>query len=193
MAAPGSAHRQTLLDRLFWSSDGVDVDPGSAPRRIRDGGRPSTSALARHQPQLQRADRDRRSVIDNVAVIHAAEWQSAADGDPDEPDRGCGRSPRRRPSTSPPTASDPEGQLARVEFFSGTTLLGTDTTAPYRVQRGRMWQPAPTAFARSRMTAPAPAASSATVSVTVQGANAPPSVTLTSPRVRGYVHGARDH
>ena len=29
------------------------------------------------------------------------------------------------------TASDPEGQLARVEFFNGTTRLATDTTAPY--------------------------------------------------------------
>ena len=29
------------------------------------------------------------------------------------------------------SASDPEGQLARVEFYNGTTLLGTDTTAPY--------------------------------------------------------------
>jgi hypothetical protein len=28
-------------------------------------------------------------------------------------------------------ASDPEGQVVRVEFFSGTTLLGSDTTAPY--------------------------------------------------------------
>ena len=30
------------------------------------------------------------------------------------------------------TASDPEGQLTRVEFYNGTTLLGSDTTAPYR-------------------------------------------------------------
>ena len=29
------------------------------------------------------------------------------------------------------TATDPEGQLARVEFFNGTTRLGTDTAAPY--------------------------------------------------------------
>jgi chitinase len=29
------------------------------------------------------------------------------------------------------TASDPENSLARVEFYSGSTLLGTDTTAPY--------------------------------------------------------------
>jgi regulation of enolase protein 1 (concanavalin A-like superfamily) len=28
-------------------------------------------------------------------------------------------------------ASDPEGQLARVEFFSGSTRIGTDTSAPY--------------------------------------------------------------
>jgi regulation of enolase protein 1 (concanavalin A-like superfamily) len=28
-------------------------------------------------------------------------------------------------------ATDPENQLASVEFFNGTTLLGTDTTAPY--------------------------------------------------------------
>jgi hypothetical protein len=29
------------------------------------------------------------------------------------------------------SASDPEGRLARVEFWSGTTKIGTDTTAPY--------------------------------------------------------------
>ncbi len=29
------------------------------------------------------------------------------------------------------TASDPENQLARVEFLSGATVLATDTTAPY--------------------------------------------------------------
>ena len=29
------------------------------------------------------------------------------------------------------TASDPENQLARVEFYSGTTLLSSDTAAPY--------------------------------------------------------------
>ncbi|HET7695123.1 MAG TPA: Ig-like domain-containing protein [Vicinamibacterales bacterium] len=31
------------------------------------------------------------------------------------------------------TASDPENQLARVEFYSGTTLLGSDSAAPYTV------------------------------------------------------------
>jgi len=29
------------------------------------------------------------------------------------------------------SASDPENKMARVEFYAGTTLLGTDTTAPY--------------------------------------------------------------
>ena len=31
------------------------------------------------------------------------------------------------------TACDPEKQLARVEFQTGTTVLATDTTAPYCV------------------------------------------------------------
>lgn len=29
------------------------------------------------------------------------------------------------------TASDPNGSVAKVEFFAGTTLIGTDTTSPY--------------------------------------------------------------
>ena len=37
------------------------------------------------------------------------------------------------PATIPIAASaaDPDGTVARVEFYSGTTLLGTDTTSPY--------------------------------------------------------------
>src|SRR5581483_10380786 len=31
------------------------------------------------------------------------------------------------------SASDPENQLARVEFYSGTTLIGTATSAPYAI------------------------------------------------------------
>ena len=30
------------------------------------------------------------------------------------------------------SASDTDGTIAKVEFFSGTTLLGTDTSAPYQ-------------------------------------------------------------
>jgi hypothetical protein len=29
------------------------------------------------------------------------------------------------------SAADPDGTVARVEFYSGSTLLGTDTTSPY--------------------------------------------------------------
>jgi hypothetical protein len=29
------------------------------------------------------------------------------------------------------TASDPDGSIARVDFYNGTTLLGSDTTSPY--------------------------------------------------------------
>jgi hypothetical protein len=32
------------------------------------------------------------------------------------------------------TAADPDGSVARVEFFSGTTKLGEDTSAPYTLQ-----------------------------------------------------------
>src|SRR6185295_2628649 len=28
-------------------------------------------------------------------------------------------------------ASDPENRMSKVEFYSGATLLGTDTTSPY--------------------------------------------------------------
>ena len=44
-----------------------------------------------------------------------------------------GAGPYTAPATIPltATAADPEGQLARVEFFAGTTRLSTDTTSPY--------------------------------------------------------------
>jgi regulation of enolase protein 1 (concanavalin A-like superfamily) len=34
------------------------------------------------------------------------------------------------------SASDPEGRMGRVDFYSGTTLLASDTTAPYSVAWG---------------------------------------------------------
>ena len=89
------------------------------------------------------------------------------------------------------TASDPEGQLARVEFFSGTTLLGTDTTSPYAFT----WSNVAAGTYSLRAVAYDSAganASSATVSVTVQGANGPPSATLTSPASGATFTGAGD-
>ncbi len=78
------------------------------------------------------------------------------------------------------TASDPDG-ITRVEFFNGTTLIGTSTTSPY----GGSW----TNVAAGSYTLTAKAYDSlglATVSapvhVTVTGpVNAPPVVGLTSP------------
>jgi len=78
------------------------------------------------------------------------------------------------------TASDPENQLTKVEFYNGATLLGTDTAAPYSFT----WSSVPagtysqTAVAydggglNTRSTA---------VSVTVTSGNQPPTVSLTSP------------
>jgi len=31
------------------------------------------------------------------------------------------------------TASDPDGTVTKVDFFAGTTLIGTDTTSPYSI------------------------------------------------------------
>ena len=39
--------------------------------------------------------------------------------------------PRRRAITLTATASDADGTVARVDFYNGSTLLGSDTTAPY--------------------------------------------------------------
>jgi regulation of enolase protein 1 (concanavalin A-like superfamily) len=79
------------------------------------------------------------------------------------------------------TASDPENQLARVEFLNGTTLLVTDTTAPYSYS----WTNVPAGTyaltAKAYDTAGA-SATSATVSVTVQSpSNQVPTVSLTAP------------
>ncbi len=77
-------------------------------------------------------------------------------------------------------ATDPEGRMASVDFYAGTTLIARDTSAPYTAS----WSP--TAAGTYSLTAVAHDAdgastSSGAVSVTVQGANAAPSVALTAP------------
>jgi regulation of enolase protein 1 (concanavalin A-like superfamily) len=77
-------------------------------------------------------------------------------------------------------ASDPENRLARVEFFNGTNLLASDTTAPYAFA----W----TDVAAGTYTLTATAydsdgavATSTAVTVTVTSSNGAPTVALTSP------------
>ncbi len=76
------------------------------------------------------------------------------------------------------TASDSDGTVARVEFYSGSTLLFSDTTAPYAYT----WTgvtPGTYALTARAVDNLGAAATSATVSVTVT--NTAPGVTLTSP------------
>jgi len=79
------------------------------------------------------------------------------------------------------TASDPENALARVEFYSGTTLLNSDTAAPYAFT----WSSVPAGTYTLRAVAydsAGASASSGTATVTVTApANQPPTVSLTSP------------
>jgi predicted phage tail protein len=78
------------------------------------------------------------------------------------------------------TASDPENQLARVEFLSGTTVLATDTAAPFTWSWSNVAAGTYTLSARAYDSAGA-AATSAAVTVTVNGTNRAPTVALTSP------------
>lgn len=77
-------------------------------------------------------------------------------------------------------ASDPENHLSKVEFYRGSTLLGTDTSAPYSF----VWTGAAAGTyaldAVAYDTAGAQATSSS-VTITVGSANQPPTVTLTAP------------
>jgi hypothetical protein len=78
------------------------------------------------------------------------------------------------------TASDPENQLARVEFYQGTTLLGTDTSAPYSFT----WSSAPAgsyALTARAIDAAGAQTTSSAVSITVEAPNQPPTVTISSP------------
>ena len=78
------------------------------------------------------------------------------------------------------TASDPEGQLSRVEFFNGSTRLATDTTAPYTFSWSNVAAGVYSLTAVAFDAAGA-SASSAAVSVTVQAApNQPPTVSLST-------------
>jgi hypothetical protein len=80
------------------------------------------------------------------------------------------------------TASDPENRLSKVEFFNGSTLLASDSTAPFSFTWSGV--AAGTYQVKAVATdADGGSAPSAIATVTVQGvvANQPPVVTLTAP------------
>lgn len=78
------------------------------------------------------------------------------------------------------TATDPENRMASVGFYVNNALVATDTTAPYSTP----WSPsAAGTYTLSAMAQDADGGSSwsSNVTVTVQGPNSPPAVSLTSP------------
>lgn len=77
-------------------------------------------------------------------------------------------------------ASDADGTIGRVEFFSGTTKLGEDLTSPYtftwnNVAAGSYSLTARATDNKNGVTTSAP------ISITVTDSNTPPVVTLTAP------------
>jgi regulation of enolase protein 1 (concanavalin A-like superfamily) len=79
-------------------------------------------------------------------------------------------------------AADANGSVARVDFYVGPTLVGSDTTSPY----GVTWSNAPaglyslTAVARDNAGATTTSASRG-ITVNAASANTPPTVSLTAP------------
>ena len=79
-------------------------------------------------------------------------------------------------------ASDANGSVARVDFYAGPTLVGSDTTSPY----GVTWSNAPagvyslTAVARDNAGATTTSASRG-ITVNSASTNTPPTVSLTAP------------
>jgi gliding motility-associated-like protein len=84
------------------------------------------------------------------------------------------------PVTISASATDSDGQISKVEFFSGATKLGEDLTSPY----GFAWNNAPigihnlTAKATDSQNA---TSTSASIKVTVINANIAPTVNITAP------------
>ena len=79
------------------------------------------------------------------------------------------------------TAADSDGSIARVQFYQGSTLIGTDTTSPFTAT----WSNAPAGSHQLRAVATdneGATATSATVAITVNGTgNRAPTVSFTSP------------
>jgi regulation of enolase protein 1 (concanavalin A-like superfamily) len=77
------------------------------------------------------------------------------------------------------SASDSDGSVAKVDFYNGTTLLGTDSSSPYSFSWNNVGAGSYSLKAVATDNAGA-ATNSGSVTVTVS-ANTPPAVSLTSP------------
>jgi len=79
------------------------------------------------------------------------------------------------------TASDADGTIAKVDFFAGTTLVGTDTTSPYSITWNNVGAGTYSLTAVATDNGGA-TSTSAAVSITVNGPpNQAPAVSLTAP------------
>ena len=91
------------------------------------------------------------------------------------------------------SASDSDGTVSQVDFYQGSTPIGSDTTSPYSISWANVAAGtySLTAVARDNDGA---ARTSTAVSVTVNSAtNQPPSVSLTSPTAGASFIGRSQH
>jgi len=77
-------------------------------------------------------------------------------------------------------ASDSDGSITKVEFYNGSTLIGTATASPYTITWSNVAAGSYSLTAKAYDNASATTTSSA-VSITVNAANNPPTVSLTAP------------
>jgi RHS repeat-associated protein len=75
------------------------------------------------------------------------------------------------------SATDPDGSLAKVEFFQDATLVGTVTTAPYTVTLSSL---ASGSYVLTAVATDAAGASTTSAAITIR-ANTAPTVSITSP------------
>jgi chitinase len=78
------------------------------------------------------------------------------------------------------SASDSDGSVSKVDFYSGTTLLGTDTSSPYSFTWNAVAAGSYSLTAKATDNQSAVTTSSA-VSITVGSTNNPPTASITSP------------
>jgi chitinase len=78
------------------------------------------------------------------------------------------------------SASDSDGSISKVDFYNGTTLLGTDTSTPYSFTWNGVGAGSYSLTAKATDNQSAVSTSSA-VSITVGSSNNPPTASITSP------------